>query len=194
MAIDERDYMRERTEYSPKRFRRPRVQEGRQPDRCPADQTFHRPNWFVLLWVVVGVLATLAALQRLSNSTWVSFGREQIFPSSGVVYAVPEPDVGGPLRLVMDNGSRAAVAVVSDWSDMTRTPLATIYLRGGETVTARLEPGEYRLEVVTGKKWYGAAKKFGGQGAKVNVSRPAVIRQEGRSYVGSTLRIPSTVQ
>jgi hypothetical protein len=110
------------------------------------------------------------------------------------VYAVSEPDVGGPLRLVMDNGSLAAVAVISDWSDMTRTPLATIYLRGGETVTARLEPGEYRLEVVTGKKWYGAAKKFGGQGAKVNVSRPAVIRQEGRSYVGSTLRIPSTVQ
>ena len=94
----------------------------------------------------------------------------------------------------MNGGSRAAVSVISDWNDKTRTPLAISYLRGGETVMARLEAGEYRLEVVTGKKWYGATMKFGGGGTAVNVSRPAVIRQEGRGYVGATLRIPSVAE
>lgn len=190
MAIDERDYMRARTEYAPKQFRRPRVHRERLQERSSDDQRFRWPHIPTLIFVVLGVLASLAMLQRVSGSSWVSFGREEIFPSTGVVYANPEAHVGGPLRLVMDSGNRAAVAVISDWRDPSRTPLATVYLRGGETVTALLEPGEYRVEVVTGRKWYGPTKKFGGQGTTVNVSRPGVIRQEGRGYVGATLQIP----
>ncbi len=196
MALDDRDYMRERGKkfrredvyYDPKPFRKPR-----QADRVAATDGRRTPSRKLLVPVVGSVIALL-----VMTAVFNAFPRRQVgmpavpaAPLANSPFASCEPMPSSGSRLVLDpsvmrrtdvqysglsiqNQHRYPVALVLT-DPQGLSPYQAVVLNSGAATEFGVPVGRYGLYVLAGTRWCSLTAGFI-DGARVNINGGAVIR------------------
>lgn len=122
-------------------------------------------RWTTTTRVGIGLMLVAAAF---AFAKYLLELREAIpFPGTGTVIWIGQPagPLTGRLRITApaNAGTRNAglhyVVRMDDWT--TRAPLAMIAVRSGETASASIPAGRYRVTIAQGKVWLGPERLFG---------------------------------
>lgn len=150
MAIDERDYY-----YEPKNFRRWAAPERANGRAGGFSWRVAVPFWLIVLglgyWVFSGS---------------VGFGKPLALPASApLLINLQLGSPSSPLTIRTPAVAQKANYFVKleEWS--SKNLAATIFVRGGESVTTRIAPGTYRIRVASGESWFGQDALFGARTA-----------------------------
>lgn len=169
MALEDRDYMRERhrTVWVDKK--------GRAEWFDPKNRGFDYQKRFgrrrsgqavrmhpMQLWLVLLVLAgpLIGLYYEAKRSGWLpDSGTEVPFPSSGsvTVNRLIDPRSATSRLTVVTSDANAVAQLYTLAGDH----VISLYVEKNDEVTTRVPPGTYRLRIAEGQRWQGPAKFFG---------------------------------
>lgn len=181
MGIDDRDYMRERDKSKDWSMGTRRVSQSSNGER----------QWFskVVVWLVT-FLILFTVFKKLDNRGNHKPERASVaadFPITGEVRwfiaTSDEPGRSGPLTITGFRDARSNVIVRLDNWD-TRTLVAMIPIRGGETASIQVPLGRYRLMYSANPAWHGETQLFGDVQETVE---PLEFYRTGAQVIGHTV-------
>lgn len=182
MGIDDRDYMRNRRSshghatYHPKQFRA-------KPGQFPGS------NWNKFIAVIAIVLAFMLGFKYL-----LEYKGSTAFPQTGDVqwFVNNQNEKLARLTIGAPPASKLNYAIQLDnWAD--QSPVATIYIRAGETAVTLVPLGRYRVTIAKGKYWQGPGKNFGFNGEVREAVAPLEFYQTANTIMGHTIELDKAI-
>lgn len=109
----------------------------------------------------------------------------QPLPENGAVEFYVNDDQVAPFSVQTQAGSQHYYLKILRASDME--PVATLFVRSGESAQIQMPLGSYVLHYATGKTWYGKEYLFGPETIRSKADQPFAFRDTGDAYEGYTL-------
>lgn len=169
MALDDRDYMRERRRAESKSTRlgsapwfdakdsQHAYRKGRYPLN-PRIVLHPRQKWIVLLTAISILIPLYGEVQRKG---WLpDFAAAVPFPETGSV-TVAGSIKRGNIRSILTVDASAANAVVQLFDPATNRHIFTLYVAGNNRITVPAPTGTFRMRLIEGQKWHGTTRYFG---------------------------------
>lgn len=111
----------------------------------------------------------------------------QPLPENGAAQHYGGGEPVAPLEIrTRDHGSHYFVKV-ADW--VTGEPVATIFLRAGQSAETLVPIGTYRIRYATGETWYGEQFLFGPQTSYSEADRSFPFTEDGNQISGYTVEL-----
>jgi hypothetical protein len=180
MALDDRDYMRER-------FQTWLAEDGHWPIKRQKSK-FSRE----LKTLVAVSLAAAAAYFVLHEPT-----PPLALPENGAVtryQPLPEVSHSAQFSIVAPalNTKTNYAIKLSDWD--SNAPALALFLRGGQQASVPMPYGRYRLTITEGSAWYGPERLFGRRTLVSEGIMPIVLRYDAatQQHVGQVVTLSET--
>jgi hypothetical protein len=158
-------------------------------NRPPAPQQTPSHFWIGGLFIA----AAAAAVVFLYESP----GEQQGLPENGTLTLERPLGTGertAPFSVISspDESEASHFVKLSDWD--TEAPVASVFVRGGQTAKAELPFGNYRVTIAQGKTWYGPSHLFGNRTAITEGLFTSKLYQSGPNQTtGVTLTLAPRV-
>jgi hypothetical protein len=164
MGLQDRDYMHQRHRNQPRNPWQDRAQTNGRKPRSQIEK--------LVFAAFVGI--TLAALFHKSSPDGAISSVRNWLPVSAKEIALPESGNATIYQLGHSAPADASFTVVASAHNTTKThhlvklidadsrqPVASVFVRSGETATIKVPFGSYRVNIASGEKWYGDIQLFG---------------------------------
>ncbi len=160
--------------YNPKEFRR-----GRTDDILAVSPAL---SWRHLCVLMLAATISLSLYLWHTSDAWYSL-RAVSPPPSGqfeVAHLEAQGTPQAPLRIVGSRRGEHCILRLVIWH--TNAPALAVFVRGGETIDARVPVGQYRGTIVCGSTWYGD-RQFGPNVVQDEIEAPLAFVRSGSGQV-----------
>jgi hypothetical protein len=111
---------------------------------------------------------------------------EQPLPANGDVKTYTFAERIAPFEIKTDGGQHYLVKLVNA---VTKAPVLTVFVRGGQTVTIDVPLGTYEVRYTCGDSWYGYTYLFGDSGSYSKANETFAFTQTGNNVSGYTITL-----
>jgi DnaJ-domain-containing protein 1 len=112
---------------------------------------------------------------------------EQELPQNGDVTRYDSRACVAPLEIVTRGPHTHYFLKICDWH--SDAPIATIFIRGGESCETMMPLGTYRIKYATGSKWYGPEYLFGAKTTYQRAEAQFEFKRDARGVTGYTVEL-----
>lgn len=111
----------------------------------------------------------------------------QPLPQNGDVNRYHENRAVAPLEIRTRGVDRHYFVKITDYQ--TDRPIATVFVRGGESTKISVPLGTFRLKYATGETWYGERLHFGPETSYSEADQAFYFTDQGNQYSGYTVEL-----